>query len=108
MQKYANLVELEKCCQTHIFLKTFGFDTAENEPAKNLQKVLEGAVPGRHCAECASRWTDTLVPGFVEEWSVRRLEAGVVVVVVTSSTTSSRSRAQLTKSSLRTRMNNIE
>ena len=39
MQKYANLVELEKCCQTHIlnyFLAKFHFDTAENEPAKNL------------------------------------------------------------------------
>ena len=23
MQKYANLVELEKCCQTHIFLQNF-------------------------------------------------------------------------------------
>ena len=41
VQKYANLVELEKCCQTHIlnyFLAKFRFDTAENEPAKNLQK----------------------------------------------------------------------
>ena len=41
MQKDANLVELEKCCQTHILnyylLATFRFDTAENEPAKNLQ-----------------------------------------------------------------------
>ena len=39
MQKYANVVELEKCCQMHIyFLAKFRFDTAENEPAKNLQK----------------------------------------------------------------------
>ena len=40
MQKYANLVKREKCCQTHIliyFLAKFRFDTAENEPAKNLQ-----------------------------------------------------------------------
>ena len=40
MQKDANLVELEKCCRTHIlnyFLAKFRFDTAENEPAKNLQ-----------------------------------------------------------------------
>ena len=45
MQKYANLVELEKCCQTHIlnyFLAKFRFDTAENEPAKNLQ-ILQDA-----------------------------------------------------------------
>ena len=37
MQKDANLAELEKCCQTHICLAKFRFDTAENEPAKNLQ-----------------------------------------------------------------------
>ena len=40
MQKDANLVELEKCCRTHIlnyFLAKFRFDTSENEPAKNLQ-----------------------------------------------------------------------
>ena len=46
MQKYANLVELEKCCQTHIlnyFLAKFRFDTAENEPAKNLQKIANFA-----------------------------------------------------------------
>ena len=29
----ANFEELEKCCQTHIFLQKFRFDTAENEPA---------------------------------------------------------------------------
>ena len=37
VQKDANLVDLEKCCQTY-FLAKFRFDTAENEPAKNLQK----------------------------------------------------------------------
>ena len=45
MQKDANLVELEKCCQTHIlnyyFLAKFRFDTAENEPAKNLQNFAK-------------------------------------------------------------------
>ena len=40
MQKYANLVELEKCCRTHIFLAKFRFDTAENEPAKKFAKIL--------------------------------------------------------------------
>ena len=44
MQKYANLAELEKCCQTHIlnyyFLAKFRFDKAENEPAKKLQNLL--------------------------------------------------------------------
>ena len=39
VQKYARLVELEKGCQTHFFLENFRFDTAENEPAKNLQNL---------------------------------------------------------------------
>ena len=43
MQKDANLVELEKCCRTHIFLQNFVFDTAENEPAKNLQEFVKFA-----------------------------------------------------------------
>ena len=34
VQKDANLVELEKCCQTHIFFAKFRFDTAENESAR--------------------------------------------------------------------------
>ena len=42
MQKYAHVVVLEKCCQTH-FLAKFRFDTAENEPAKNLQKFAKFA-----------------------------------------------------------------
>ena len=33
-EKCATLVDLEKCCKTHIFLQKVGFDTAENEPAK--------------------------------------------------------------------------
>ena len=44
MQKCAHLVELEKCCQTHIlnyFLAKVRFDTAENEPAKNLQNFAK-------------------------------------------------------------------
>ena len=44
MQKYANLLDLEKCCQTHILnyiLAKFRFGTAENEPAKNLQSFAK-------------------------------------------------------------------
>ena len=41
MQKDAHLVELEKCCQTHIFFAKFRFDTAENEPAKNVQNFAK-------------------------------------------------------------------
>ena len=43
MQKYENLVELEKSIvakkmqSNAYFLAKFRFDTAENEPAKNLQ-----------------------------------------------------------------------
>ena len=42
MQKCANILELEKCCRTHILLQNlkFRFDTAENEPAKSLQNWL--------------------------------------------------------------------
>ena len=40
MQKYANLVEL-KMQSIAYFLAKFCFDTAENEPAKNLQKTFQ-------------------------------------------------------------------
>ena len=45
MQKCAHLVDLEKCCQNAYFLANFRFDTAENEPAKNLQKFVNFADP---------------------------------------------------------------
>ena len=38
VQKCAHLVEVEKCCQSQYVLAKFRFDTAENEPAKSLQK----------------------------------------------------------------------
>ena len=34
MHKYANLVELEKCCQTHIFLQTFVLIQPRTSPVK--------------------------------------------------------------------------
>ena len=34
MQKYANLVELEKCCQTHIFLQNFVLIQPRTSPPK--------------------------------------------------------------------------
>ena len=46
MQKYANLVELEKNCQSQsnaYFLAKFRFDTAEKENAKNLQFLQKKA-----------------------------------------------------------------
>ena len=42
MQKYANLVELENVVE-RIFFTKFRFDTAENEPAKKMQKRRRGA-----------------------------------------------------------------
>ena len=62
LQKDANLVELEKCCRTHILAK-IRFDTAENEPAKNLQNFRKnlfekcgpagtGIAPGTAAAGC--------------------------------------------------------
>ena len=39
MQKYANLVELEKCCQTHIFLQNFVLIRPRTSPPK-ICKIL--------------------------------------------------------------------
>ena len=38
LERYCHLVELEKYCQTHIYLENFVFDTAENELAKKFAK----------------------------------------------------------------------
>ena len=41
MQKYAHLVDLEKMLSNAYFLAKFRFETAENEPAKDLQKFAK-------------------------------------------------------------------
>ena len=59
--KCANLVDLEKCCKTHIYylLAKIGFDAAENEPSKiwqtfgNIGKFSE--VGGRDLVIAALR-----------------------------------------------------
>ena len=40
VQKYANLVELEKCCQTHIFLQKFVLIQPRKSPFK-IFKILQ-------------------------------------------------------------------
>ena len=40
MQKYANLVELEKCCQTHIFLQNFILIQPRTSPPKICTNLL--------------------------------------------------------------------
>ena len=48
MQKYANLVELEKCCQTHIFLQNFVLIQPRTSPpkiCKSLQKKKLQILP---------------------------------------------------------------
>ena len=40
MQKYAHLVELEKCCQTHIFLRNFVLIQPRTSPPK-ICKILQ-------------------------------------------------------------------
>ena len=48
MQKYANLVELEKCCQTHIFLQNFVLIQPRTSPlkiCKNLPILSNFADP---------------------------------------------------------------
>ena len=34
------VLQILKDVEKHVFLANFGFDTAENEPAKNLEKKL--------------------------------------------------------------------
>ena len=41
MQKDANLVELEKCCQTHIFLQNLGLIQPRTSPPKYFAKILQ-------------------------------------------------------------------
>ena len=47
MQKYANLVELEKCCQTHIFLQIFVLiqpRTSQQKICKIVQQIANLAA----------------------------------------------------------------
>ena len=55
MQKYANLVELEKCCRTHIFLQNFVLIQPRTSPLK-ICKILQNlpillTVPDRSYPE---------------------------------------------------------
>ena len=43
MQKYAYLVELEKCCQTHIFLQNFVLIQPRTSPLK-ICKIFEKCI----------------------------------------------------------------
>ena len=63
MQKCANLVELEKCCQTHIFLQNFVLIQPRTSPPKISKSllifpILLTTVPGlpsrRTCASAKS------------------------------------------------------
>ena len=51
MQKCATLVELEKCCQTHIFVQNFVLIQPRTSPPKNCKKML---VIGDCCRSLAS------------------------------------------------------
>ena len=72
MQKYANLVELEKMLSNAYFLAKFRFDTAENEPTKNLQSELVirpvdprtgASAPGRQRAALKKSTDWSALPG---------------------------------------------
>ena len=41
MQKYAHLVELEKCCQTHIFLQKFAQNFVLIQPRTSLPEICK-------------------------------------------------------------------
>ena len=43
MQKYANLVEIEKCCQTHILLQNFVLIQPRTSPPK-ICKIFEKCI----------------------------------------------------------------
>ena len=45
VQKCAHLVELEKCCQTHIFLQNFVLIQPRTSPPKNLQIFEKCILP---------------------------------------------------------------
>ena len=49
MQKYAHLVELEKCCRTHIFLQNFVLRRPRTSPPENLQKLVEKRQSTSRC-----------------------------------------------------------
>ena len=51
MQKYANLVELEKCCRTHIFLQNFVLIQPRTSPPKICKILL--IFPIRSVTSCA-------------------------------------------------------
>ena len=56
MQKYANLVELEKCCQTHIFLqKSVSIQPRTNPPKICRSLRLFANFANRHAKDSASR-----------------------------------------------------
>ena len=49
MQKYANLVELETCYQTHIFLQNFDLIQPRTSPPK-IPKILQNFAKFAHFA----------------------------------------------------------
>ena len=52
MRRNADLVELEKCCQTHIFLQIFVLYSRERARQKHLQKfIIPSAVVADEGAE---------------------------------------------------------
>ena len=54
MQKYANLVELEKCCQTHIFLQNFVLIQPRTSPPK-ICKICKICHKSSRIASLATR-----------------------------------------------------
>ena len=71
MQTLSNLVELEKMLSNAYLLAKFGFDTAENEPAKILQKKVN----------CAN--SDPQTDRHVQEGVLPAIERGYVVLART-------------------------
>ena len=93
VQKYADLVELEKCCRTHIliifiiFSCKFRFDTAENAPAKNLQLFVSvsraetSPRSGSRSSRCCRRDLSVMVPDPVRSRSRKARRASRKIAV---------------------------
>ena len=62
MQKYAHLVELEKCCLTHIFLQNFVFIQPRTSPPKDVLGVAEARRSSRSDPDADLHAVPLLVP----------------------------------------------
>ena len=71
MQKYANLVELEKCCQTHIFLQNFVLIQPRTSPPKICEIIFEKCIFENDPSRCRPGNCKTFLQKFTNFWRAR-------------------------------------